>query len=292
MKKLLPLLLLLFASPACAQTFNSKITPDCEFGFQFTATGRQPAAVSNTLGVAGFDNRQIACSIWHMEYWVEGFATVSIELDEAPSSGGVPGSWVTWPSLASGVLPLTSTTSGIITAYKFFPFVSVNLNSVTGTGVVYGRVVGYRPEQSDANSNPTSGTNSPVNTPGVTDPCLNSSVLKTTTAINVTTATTTAIAAVSGTTAVYPCGGVITIDQSATTADTALFEFGTGAACAAPTKTLTGTLGGGVVPTTGNSAATVVVLPEMQGSASANGFCIVSAGTTVNIQGYFTYVQQ
>lgn len=111
--------------------------------------------------------------------------------------------------------------------------------------------------------------------------------------INITSATTTSIVAVSGSTTVYVCGFTITIAPSAVTADTALFEYGTGATCTSPTV-LTGTFGNGdltstvgVAPVTyGGSGATIFK------SAASAGVCILSAGNAVNIQGVLTYVQQ
>lgn len=172
MRKLLLVLSVLLGAlalplPSRAQILKQQFAPDCEFAFDFTAAGRQPAAISNALGVAGFDNRQTACTTWHMEYYVEGFSAVSVEIDEAPSAAGIPGAWVTWPNVASGALPLTATTSGVITAYKYFPFVSVNLNSVTGTGAVHGRAIGYRPfTTGDVNASPGSSTPNPLNVVG------------------------------------------------------------------------------------------------------------------------------
>jgi hypothetical protein len=123
------------------------------------------------------------------------------------------------------------------------------------------------------------------------DPC--SYTAKSSAPINVTTAATTSLVAVSGSTVVYVCGVSFTIAPSATTADTALFEYGTGAACTSPTV-LTGTYGNGDLTT----AAPVVTVNYGGGgqtifkSAASAGICILSAGTTVNIQGVMTYVQQ
>ncbi len=132
--------------------------------------------------------------------------------------------------------------------------------------------------------------------PNVIDPCSSPNISKSSVAINVTSPTTTSLVAVSGTTTVYVCGFSMTIAPSATTADTALFEYGTGAACTSPTV-LTGTFGNGAVITT--TTATVVDSLSYGGgnstifkSASAAGICVLSAGTAVNIQGVLTYVQQ
>jgi hypothetical protein len=124
------------------------------------------------------------------------------------------------------------------------------------------------------------------------DPC--TSAAKSSAAINITTATTTALVAVSGSTTVYVCGFSITIAPSATTADVAAFEYGSGVACATSPISLTGGFGNGdlttaspVVPVSyGGGGATIFK------SAASNGVCMITAGTTVNVQGVLTYVQQ
>ncbi len=119
------------------------------------------------------------------------------------------------------------------------------------------------------------------------------SAAKSSAAINVTSATTTSLVAVSGSTTVYVCGISLTIAPSATSADTALFEYGTGAACTSPTA-LTGTYGNGDL----TSAAGVAAINYGNGgatifkSAASAGVCILTAGTAVSVQGVLTYVQQ
>ncbi len=126
-----------------------------------------------------------------------------------------------------------------------------------------------------------------------TDPCMSPDIAKSSAAISITSATTTSIVAVSGATVVYVCGFAFTIAPSATSADTALIEYGTGAACTSPTV-LTGTFGNGDL----TSAAPVTLIhyggagQTVMKSAASAGICILSAGTAVNIQGVLTYVQQ
>lgn len=127
--------LLLAASVGGFAQQQSQRIPDCQFGFTFTATGS-----SNN-----FDNRQTGCTGWHFVYENTGFSALSIQLQSAPDSGQQPGTYVIWADLASGTLPLTNTVGGAITGYKFQPWVSVKLNSVTGTGTIRGTVYGYRP---------------------------------------------------------------------------------------------------------------------------------------------------
>lgn len=133
-----------------------------------------------------------------------------------------------------------------------------------------------------------------TNTPGTNDPCANPGVIKSSAFVNITTATTTALVAVSGTTAVYVCQITAELSNS-TTASTILFEQGTGVACAGAPVSLT--------PTYANAttAATVSSVPIVIGggsamatkTAAANGLCAVTTvGTTPTIGVMVTFVQQ
>lgn len=128
----------------------------------------------------------------------------------------------------------------------------------------------------------------PQNDAGTTsgDPCLATGITKSSVSVAITTVATTSIVAVSGTTTVYVCGFAAST-TGATTATTFQFEYGTGATCTGPTV-LTGTLGANATAT---ATWTAVAGPTLFKSASANGICIVSAGTTVSIQGVVTFVQ-
>jgi hypothetical protein len=128
--------------------------------------------------------------------------------------------------------------------------------------------------------------------PGIgLDPCMYA--LKTSIPIAVSTATTTSLVAVSGTTSIYICHFDLMIAGSATTADTATLEYGTGATCTG-THALTGTYGGNDAAVTpsplplsvGGGFGTVLSTPASQ------GVCIVTTGTTVFVQGSMAYVQQ
>lgn len=257
--------------------------PDCEIG---------PITVSGSGTSAVFDNRTAGCSIWTFEEFVNASfnPTTAVQLERADDNGGSPATFANWPAPDIENTSLGALTNmqnidfnaGQLTYYRFYPWIRVNVTSLTAGQLTY-HVLGYRPKF----GSPTTSAAGAIGN----DYCANPGVRKTT-VINVTSATTTAIAPVGGNAVVYPCQGVITIASSATSAATAQFEFGTGTACATPTKVLTGTFGAGDVPTSGGQAALVVNVGELAASAFANGFCIVTAGTTVNVQGYFTYVQQ
>lgn len=130
------------------------------------------------------------------------------------------------------------------------------------------------------------------NSPGIgVDPC--SYALKKSAPIAIASATTTSLVAVSGATTVFVCGFSVTISEVVTTANTILFEYGTGAACSTPTS-LTGTYGSGGVtagaPITvsyGNGFGTIFA------SAASAGICAVTAiGASGSFEGVLTYVQQ
>jgi len=125
-----------------------------------------------------------------------------------------------------------------------------------------------------------------------TDPCFAN--LPTSVSVNISSATTTSVVSISGTKVVYVCGFALTIAPSAT-ADTAQFEYGTGAACSSPTA-LTGTFGNGVTVAASSAIAQTVAHGGAGGTLfvapSGTGLCILSAGSAVNIQGVVTYVQQ
>jgi hypothetical protein len=129
--------------------------------------------------------------------------------------------------------------------------------------------------------------------PGRADPC--SYQPKSSAAINITSATTTQLVAVSGSTAVYVCGFAVTIPNTATTATSVLFEYGTSTNCTG-THALTGTFGSNdavavsanpTVVTYGDGSSTVFA------GAASNGLCAVTTGNgTLAIEGVMTYVQQ
>jgi hypothetical protein len=107
------------------------------------------------------------------------------------------------------------------------------------------------------------------------------------TAVNITTATTTSVVAVSGSLAVYICGFDLYVPSG--TLPSFAFTYGTGAACTGATA-LTGTYGGiaGTVGENfpmGNGVGTIFRTPASQ------GVCIVSGGTTPSIQGVVFWAQ-
>lgn len=125
------------------------------------------------------------------------------------------------------------------------------------------------------------------------DPCQSSGITKSSTFANITTATTTALVAVSGSTTVYVCGIDVDIASTATPS-TVLFEQGTGVACATAPTSISATY------TNGSGTTTVAESAHHLGyaghtwikTAASNGLCAVSTvGTGPTIGVTVTFVQ-
>lgn len=140
---------------------------------------------------------------------------------------------------------------------------------------------------------PTSTTTvSIANTVGSGDPCQNPAVAKSSVSIAISSATTTQLVALSGSTIVYVCG--FTASAIAGTNPSLQFEYGTGSSCGTGTTVLTGAMATGV---TVSATAPGPIFTDPRGAtafktAAGNALCAVTAGTTPNFQGYLTFVQQ
>jgi len=134
----------LFASFAWAQP------PDCSIFFNFTAVGRYPATGFNSGSL------QTGCVGWILTYYSTGFTAVSLRLDSADDASGSPAAWgafagtVVSTTGCSITNPLTATTHGCLIENGANPWVSVNLQSVTGTGTIVGYAFGCRPDHCSA----------------------------------------------------------------------------------------------------------------------------------------------
>lgn len=117
----------------------------------------------------------------------------------------------------------------------------------------------------------------------VTDPCQSPWAAKSSVPVAISTATTTQLVALSGTTKVYVCGLNATVGATTTIG----LNYGTGASCGTGTTALTGVLAPatGTMINIGGGEATAV------SSAAGNALCAVSTGTG-GINGVLTYVQQ
>jgi hypothetical protein len=126
------------------------------------------------------------------------------------------------------------------------------------------------------------------------DPCASSAVVKSHAFANITTAITTALVPVSGSTNIFVCG--INFDLASATSSTILFESGTGSACAV----VTGCVSSGICSATYRNGA-IAEQPYQLGygagtvfsTGAGNGLCaLTTVGTSPNIAVDVTYVQQ
>lgn len=125
------------------------------------------------------------------------------------------------------------------------------------------------------------------------DPCLSSGVAKSTAIISITTATTTQLVALSGTTIVYVCSVSMTISQVVTTANTIKFVYGTGASCGTGTADITGAFGTGGVTAAPPLSLTMGFGGTVFKNIAANALCATTTiGGSAAFVGVLTYVQQ
>jgi hypothetical protein len=135
MLRILVILLCLAGSAIAQQT---QITPDCDIPFTLTAVGQvTPDATCghNLIGI--YD--------WHLVYFVDNFAAITLTVQSAPDNNGSPGTWTTFAgTVVSGVNPNTAITQGNTRFEGYFPWNRINLVSATGMGSVRGHMYGCR----------------------------------------------------------------------------------------------------------------------------------------------------
>lgn len=117
-----------------------------------------PCTIQGTFTASGvsaqIDNRRTGCYQWRVNYASTGFSVISIQLEEAPDAGGVPGTWAAFTGssvVVDGSNPSTSTNSAIIGVHSGAAWVRLNLATATGMGQVTYQVWG-------ANSTPNFNT--------------------------------------------------------------------------------------------------------------------------------------
>lgn len=125
------------------------------------------------------------------------------------------------------------------------------------------------------------------------DPCQNTNAIKSSAAVNITTAATTQLVALSAGLQIYVCEFTISISQVVTTPNTLKFVYGTGASCGTGQVVTSGLYGDG-----GVTAAQPIVIQSGGGPTiftvpAGNALCATTAiGATGSFQGIVTYVQQ
>ena len=139
MKVLLLALLCIF--PLAAQT------PNCQFSATFTANGTYLGPGGN-----GFDNRNIACVTWAVQYEAQGFTAFTLSFESSvgattPTSYGAYTGTTIFSSPSFG----TNTTGGIATYSNLqtgtvvaTPWITVKLASAMGSGTVRVFVSGWQ----------------------------------------------------------------------------------------------------------------------------------------------------
>jgi hypothetical protein len=134
------------AGTLSAQVQDTRPNPFCVLPqFNPTTTGPSPQ----------FDNRQ-GCTYWVLNYSATGFTALSIQVESAPGANS-PGTWVAFAgTVDTGSNPSTSITQTSATMHEYYPWMRINLTSITGTGQVRAQLFGYK-----TNPNP-SGTSTIV----------------------------------------------------------------------------------------------------------------------------------
>jgi len=131
-RRITALLALVFSASAQPQRQG----PDCgPINFTATASG----------ALAALNNLNGACFNWTMSYSSTGFSGVSIQFESAPDNAGVAGAFVAFAgTLLTGANPSTLTTSNVSSFLGYYPWLRINVTSVTGSGLITGQIYGYR----------------------------------------------------------------------------------------------------------------------------------------------------
>lgn len=151
MKRLFPGVLL-FA--AC---LYSQAQPDITRSYSFT---------SATPGAAVSAQAQPAVA-WRLTYYANSataFSALSIQLEGAPDVNGVapPSGDPSWTLIAAtitqGTNPLTDTARGTLALTTYYPWVRVNITTLTGSGTVHATLLGYKGTSAAASTGGGSGS--------------------------------------------------------------------------------------------------------------------------------------
>lgn len=126
---------LLASNPDYSQSFRWTNRPGESTDGQFVISGAGRAKT--------FDNVTSGCLGWKLTYAAEGFSALSINLQTSTrvnyftNSYGPSGTWSTFGGTSTtGSLPITSVAQGTYVGYGNYPYIAVNVSSVTGTGSI------------------------------------------------------------------------------------------------------------------------------------------------------------
>lgn len=258
-KKLLFAICLLFLPVVCAQT---RINPDCVIPFTFITTG-------STSNLTCGHNLQGIVN-WTVAYSSTGFSGISLVVQSAPDNAGVPGAWATFAgTVLAGINPNTALTSNFTTFQGYYPWMRVDLASITGSGKVTGTLYGFLDSSAAVSSGSGGG-----GTTAFCDPTKTSTV-----AVTLTASGLTQILAASASKKITVCH----LSLGPASAVNIQLEYGTKVTTDCDTGA---TAVSGVYQANGGLALDVpFTLPASQ------ALCI-NQGTAVNNGGLLVYVQQ
>lgn len=136
-----------------------------------------PCTLAGTFSATGtsivIDNRRTGCYQWRVTYSNTGYSALSIQLESASDSGGVPGSWSAFTGatvVTDGANPSTNSSYATIGIHSTASFVRLNLTSATGTGTVTYQVWGANSTSVAGAGSGTSGGTGPTGPTGLSGP--------------------------------------------------------------------------------------------------------------------------
>lgn len=211
--------LMLVAGAVAQAPYPVSNQPDCTIDFIFSAVA------VGTTGTVQYDNRQDGCTVWALAYTSTGFTVEQLEFQSSPDLTGAPSAFVTFAgTLVSGINPNTAITQAESSWTGYYPWVRMKLISVTGTGTVTGKLIGWRKWIGTVAGIVISG-----GLPAGTACTLQAP-------FDLSGAGDTQIIALSGSTTIYICH----LSFSTTAAEDIKVTRGTGANCATGTANVTG----------------------------------------------------
>lgn len=148
--------------------------PDCQFAWTFSSAVRSSAfpALSTSTGSP--------CVSWRVTYQAFNMTGVSMTFDGSPDNGSSAATGV-WTSLGAacpasnpcailaGSNPMTDTAESNLQVTGYYPWMSLNMGTFTGTGTVLVKVFGYRGTSPAAGAASTVTLGTGTNTVGKVD---------------------------------------------------------------------------------------------------------------------------
>jgi hypothetical protein len=119
--------------------------PDFTYTYRYTTytneTTDNLTVFTGTGGTPPLNNKQMGCISWQLLYNSNGLSGISVNLQSAPSGqGGAVGTWSTFSgtnATGSASLPMTTVnSSGAFVSWGYFPWIRVNVATLTGTGAI------------------------------------------------------------------------------------------------------------------------------------------------------------